>query len=82
MSHTDPYSNAKKCSNMLPKVQEMKQLLKQKSKAKAKKTADTEEIQAELQGTMGERHHTIIDDEEEEGDDDVYMYLADMHPDE
>ena len=33
---------------------------------------------------MGGRHHTIIDDKEEkeEGDEDVYMYPADMHPDE
>ena len=32
---------------------------------------------------MGGRHHTIIgDDDEEEGDEDVYMYPADMHPNE
>ena len=33
---------------------------------------------------MEGRHHTIIDEveEEEEGDEDVYMYPADMHPDE
>ena len=33
---------------------------------------------------MGGRHHTIIhdDEEEEEVDEDVYMYPADMHPDE
>ena len=61
----------------------MKQLLEQKSKAKAKKkTKDLEEIRAELRGTMGGRHHTIIDDEEEESDEDVYMYLVDMQPDE
>ena len=42
-----------------------------------------EEIRAELRGTVGRRHHAIIDDEEaEKGDEDVYMYLADMHPDE
>ena len=41
-----------------------------------------EEIRFELRGTKGGRHHTIIDDdEEEEGDKEVYMYLADMHPD-
>ena len=60
----------------------MKQLLEQKSKAKAKKTANMEEIRAELWGTMEGRHHTIIDDDEEEGDEDVYMNQADMHPDE
>ena len=63
--------------------QEMKQLLEQKSKTKAKKAADMEEIRAELRGTMGGRHQTMIDDdEEEERDEDVYMYPIDMHPDE
>ena len=44
-----------------------------------------EEIQAELRGTMGGKHHCLIDDEEEEeeeGDEDVHMYPADMYPDE
>ena len=88
LSHPDPYSNTKKCPNVSLEVkQEMKQLLELKSKAKAKKTEDMEEIRAELRGTMGGRHHIIIDDdeeeeeEEEEGDEDVYMYPADMHPD-
>ena len=69
---------------MPPEVkQEMKQLLEQKSKTKAKKVIDIEEILAELQGKMGGKHHTLIDDDEEdEGDEDVYMYLADMNPDE
>ena len=86
LSHTDPHSNTKKCPNMTSKLkQEMKQLLEHKSKAKAKKTADMEEIRAELRGTMGGKHHTLFDDEEEEeeeGDEDVYMYPANMHPDE
>ena len=70
---------------MSPEVkQEMKQLLEQKSKSQAKKATDMEEIRAELQGTMGGKHHSLIDDEEEEeeGDEDVHMYSADMHPDE
>ena len=42
-----------------------------------------EEIRAELRGTMRGKHHSLIDDdEEEEGDEDVYMYPANMHPDE
>ena len=86
MSHTDPHSNTKKCPNVPPEVKpEMKQLLEQKSKAKAKKAVHMEEIRAELRGTMGGKHHTLIDDndeEEEEGDEDVYMYPANMHPDE
>ena len=84
LSHTDPHSNIKKCPNVPPEVkQEMKQLLEHKSKTKAKKAADMEEIRTELRGTMGGRHHNIIDDEEEEeGDEDVYMYPANMHPNE
>ena len=54
-----------------------------KSKTKAKKAMDMEEIRAELCGTMGRRHQTIInDDKEEDGDENVYMYLVYMHPDE
>ena len=34
-----------------------------------------EEIRAELRGTMGGKHHSLIDE-------DVYMYPADMHLDE
>ena len=61
----------------------MKQLLEHKGKAKAKKAADMEEIRAELRGTMGGKHYSLIDDdEEEEGDEDVHMYPAVMHPDE
>ena len=84
LSHTDLHSNTKKRSNVPSKVkQEMKQLLEQKGKAKAKKIADMEEIRAELRGTMGGKHHYLIDDDdEEEGDEDVHMYPADMHPDE
>ena len=67
LSYTDPHSNIKKCQNVLPEVkQEMKQLLEQKSKAKAKKAIDMEEIQAELRGTMGGKHHTLFDDDDEE----------------
>ena len=47
LSHTDPHSNTKKCPNVPSKVkQEMKQVLEQKSKAKAKKATDMEEIRA------------------------------------
>ena len=45
LSHTDLHSNTKKCPNVPPEVkQEMKQFLEQKSKTKAKKTTDIEEI--------------------------------------
>ena len=49
LSHTDPHSNNKKCPNVSLEVKkEMRQLLIQRNKAKAKKTADIEEIRAEL----------------------------------
>ena len=49
LSHTDPYSNSKKCSNVPPEVKkEMRQLLVERNKAKAKKAANIEEIRAEL----------------------------------
>ena len=49
LSHMDPHSNTKKCPNVPSEVkQEMNKLLEQKSKAKAKKTKDMEEIRAEL----------------------------------
>ena len=62
----------------------MKQLLDQKNKEKAKKTADIEEIRAELRGTMGGRDRHLIDDDEdeEEEEEDVYMYPGDMAPNE
>ena len=71
---------------MPPEVkQEMKQLLEQKNKEKAKKAADIEDIRAELRGTMGGRDRHLIDDDdedEEEEEEDVYMYPGDMTPDE
>ena len=62
----------------------MKQLLDQKNKEKAKKTADIEEIRAELRGTMGGRDRHLIDndEDEEEEEEDVYMYPGDMTPNE
>ena len=73
---------------MLPEVKkEMRQLLVERNKAKAKKAANIEEIRAELRGTMGGSHRHLFDDdnddeENEEEDDDVYMYMADMNPNE
>ena len=69
---------------MSPKVKkEMRQLLVQKNKAKAKTTTNTEEIQAELRDTMGGSHRHLVDDEDEheEEEEDVHMYLDDMNPD-
>ena len=89
LSRTDPHSNSKKCPNVPPKVKkEMRQLLVERNKTKAKKAANIEEIRSELRGTMGGSHRHIFDDgddddeENEEEDDDLYIYLPDMNPDE
>ena len=90
LSHTDPHSNSKKCLNVPPEVKkEMRQLLVERNKAKAKKATNIEEIRVELRGTMGGSHKHFFDDdgddddeENKEEDDDVYMYLVDMNPDE
>ena len=45
LSHIDPHSNSKKCSNVPAKVKkEMRQLLVEINKAKVKKTTNIEEI--------------------------------------
>ena len=62
----------------------------ERNKAKAKKAANIEEIRAKLRGTMGGSHRHLFDDddgddydeENEKEDEDVYMYPADMNPDE
>ena len=80
---------------MPPEVKkEMRQLLVERNKAKAKKVANIEEIRAKLRGTMGGSHKHLFDDgddddeeedeeeeKEEEEEEDVYMYPADMNPD-
>ena len=54
LSYTDPHSNSKKCSNVLPEMQkEMRQLLVEMNKAKAKKATNIEKIRDELRDTMG-----------------------------
>ena len=85
LSYLDPYSNTKKCPNVLLEVkQEMKQLLDQKNKEKAKKETYIEEICGELRGTMRGRDRHLIDDDEDEKEkeEDVYMYPGDMTLDE
>ena len=88
LSHTDRHSNSKKCPNVPLEVKkEMRQLLVEKNKAKAKIAANIEEIRSELRGTMGGSYRHLFDDgddddeENEEEDDDVYMYPPDMNPD-
>ena len=89
LSHIDPHSNSKKCPNVPLEVKrEMRQLLVERTKSKAKKVANIEEIQSKLQGTIGGSHRHLFDDsddddeENEEEDDDVYMYLPNMNPEE
>ena len=89
LSHTDPHSNSKKCPNVSPEVKkEMRQLLVERNKVKAKKAANIEEIRSELRGTMGGSYRHLFDDgddddeENKEEDNDVYIYPPDMNPDE
>ena len=86
LSHTDPHSNSKKCPNVPSEVKkEMRQLLVERNKAKAKKAVNIEEIRTELRGTMGGSHRHLVDDddeEEEEEEEDAYMYPVDMNLDE
>ena len=69
---------------MPPEVKkEMKQLLVERNKAKEEKTANIEEIRAELRSIRGGSHRHIFNDgDDEEEEDDVYMYPIDMNPDE
>ena len=60
----------------LPKLKkEMRQLLVERNKAKAKKAVNIEEIRSELRDTMGGSHRHLFDDgdDDDEKDDDVYM---------
>ena len=80
-----PTQIQKKSPNVSLEVkQEIMELLDHKNKAKAKKVVDIEEIRAELRGTMGGCHRNLIDEDEDEEEekDDVYMYPANMTPDE
>ena len=59
LAHRDPNNNTKKCLSVPPEVkEEIREILHEKSKAKAKanKTAHIEEIRDQLRGTMGARH--------------------------
>ena len=57
-----------------------------KTKAKAKKVIDIQEICAQLCGTIGASDTHLIDEDDDDDDDvndqDVYMYPIDMHPNE
>ena len=56
-----------------------------KTKAKANKVANIQEIRAKLCGSMGVGDTHLInedDDDEDVEDQDVYMYPTNMHPDE
>ncbi|RVW94403.1 hypothetical protein CK203_035625 [Vitis vinifera] len=86
LTHNDPHNNTKKCPRVPPEVkEEIRLLVHDKKKAKAKKNVDIEDIRAQLRGTMGTHHTHLVnedDDDEDAEDEDVYMYPVDMHPDE
>ncbi|RVW97721.1 hypothetical protein CK203_028114 [Vitis vinifera] len=84
--HKDPHNNTKKCPRLPPEVkEEIRLLVHDKQKAKAKKNVDIGDIRSQLRGTMGTHHTHLVnedDDDEDAEDEDVYMYPTDMHPDE
>ena len=86
LTHNDPHSNTKKCPRVSPEVkEEIRLLVHDKNKAKAKKTTNIQEIHAQLCGTMGTHDTHLIDendDDEDVEDEDVYRYPIDMHLDE
>ena len=86
LTHNDPHNNTKKCPRVSLKVkEEIRLLVHEKNKAKAKKAANIQEIRAQLRGTMGTRDTHLIDkndDDEDVEDEDVYRYPIDMHLDE
>ena len=64
---------------MPPEVkEEIRLMVHDKNKAKVKKTADIQEICAQLRGTMWASDTHLIDEDVE--DEVVYMYLTNMHP--
>ena len=69
---------------MPPEVKkEIQEMLHEKSKAKAKKTTNIEEIRVQLRGTMGARHtHVMDEDDDDDEDEEVYMYPTNMDLDE
>ena len=78
--YIDPHSNSKKFPNVPSEVKkEMRQLLVQRNKSKAKKATNIEEIRAKLQGIMGGSHRHLIDDDDEDKEDNVYMYPVDIN---
>ena len=85
LTHKDPHNNTKKCRRVLPEVKEdIWSMVHDKTKAKAKKAANIQEICAQLSGTMGASDTQLIDEDDDENvdDQDVYMYSTDMHLDE
>ncbi|RVW14980.1 hypothetical protein CK203_090429 [Vitis vinifera] len=80
------YVHQLRCPRVPPEVkEEIRLLVHDKQKAKAKKNADIEEIRSQLRGTMGTHHTHLVnedDDDEDAEEEDVYMYPTDMHPDE
>ena len=86
LMHNDLHNNTKKCPRVPPEVKEgIRLMVHDKNKAKVKKIADIQEIRAQSRGTTGASDTHLIDeddDDEDAKDEDVYMYPADMHPDE
>ena len=86
LAHRDLNNNTKKFLLVPLEVkEEIREMLHEKSKAKAKKIADIEEIRDQLRGTMGPKHTNVMDEDDDDDDDDddeVYMYPTNMDLDE
>ena len=84
LAHRDPQNKTKECPRVPLEVkEEIREILHENTKAKAKKIANIEEICAQLHGIMGARHRHVMDEDNDDDEvEEVYMYPANMHLDE
>ena len=72
LAHKDPHNNTKKCPRVSFEVkEEIREMSHGKSKAKAKKAIEIQEIRAQLSGTMGGSHTNVIHKDDDDEDEDV-----------
>ena len=80
LTHKDPHNNTKKCRRVPPEVkEEIRLLVHDKQKAKAKKNVDIEDIHSQLRGTMGTHHtHLVNEDDDDEDVEKMKMFRMKM----
>ena len=78
LAHKDPQNKTKECPRVPLEVkEEIREILHENTKAKAKKIANIEEICAQLHGIMGARHRHVMDEDNDDDEvEEVYMYPA------